>query len=474
MRRKRVGMTVLIILAVLAAGQVIGAWVTASMILHPARRSLAEAAEEVGYATPADLGLPWEEVSVPVEEGSIRGWLVRAEPNPRKTLVLIHGIGENRVGTLPLLPVLEPLGMNLVLIDLRAHGESAGECLTYGIREREDLKAVVDWLMAADLARPGSVGLMGLSLGGAVALQAAAVDQRVGAVIADGAYARLRPLIYREAWRVFPAAVLVTPLGIKLAEWRGGFSVAEANPVDVARQIRCPVLLIHGEADDVVPPRHARELKSALGERGELWLVPEARHCEALDLDQVDDVLGWVLETLGEHHERGVVGKYRVRLWGAGGKPMGSASTRYEAGDQAERAPKAPAPEPLEPDPPCSSCLALQVEVEQLRGRLQRTRAELHDSRSREQLFERGFREQEQRLYQLRTELRRLHDRREATTAELRKRKADAVLLQEDRDRLQRTCDEQAKQIVDLKAKVAVLLDQSAKILDTLPAWMLA
>ena len=46
------------------------------------------------------------------------------------------------------------------------------------------------------------------------------------------------------------------------------------------------------------------------------------------DLDQIDDVLEWVQATLNEHRERGVAAKYRVRLWGAGGKPAGSASTR--------------------------------------------------------------------------------------------------------------------------------------------------
>mgnify|MGYP000626865732 CR=1 FL=1 len=62
----------------------------------------------------------------------------------------------------------------------------------------------------------------------------------------------------------------------------------------------------------------------------------------------------------------------------------------------------------------------------------------------------------------------------EATKAKLRGSQAEAARLQGERDSLQRTCDEQAEQIVDLKAKFAVLVDQSAKLLDTLPTWMLA
>ena len=83
-------------------------------------------------------------------------------------------------------------------------------------------------------------------------------------------------------------------------------------------------------------------------------------------------------------------------------------------------------------------------------------------------------REQEQQLHQLRSDLRRAKERREATRVKLRGSTAEAARLRDERDSLQRTCDEQAEQIVDLKAKFAVMVDQSAKILDTLPAWMLA
>ncbi len=194
------------------------------------------------------------------------------------------------------------------------------------------------------------------------------------------------------------------------------------------------------------------------------------------DLDQVDDVLGWVLATLNEHRERGVAAKYRVRLWGAGGKPAGSASTRYECGEPTEAPTKtaSPMPNPPRTPAPCASCISLQIEIEQLRGRLREVQAELHGARSREHRLEMVSREQEQQLHQLRADLRRAQERREATRVKLRGSTAEAARLQDERDSLQRTCDEQAEQIVDLKAKFAVLVDQSAKILDTLPAWMLA
>jgi hypothetical protein len=194
------------------------------------------------------------------------------------------------------------------------------------------------------------------------------------------------------------------------------------------------------------------------------------------DFEQVDDVVEWVQATLNEHRERGVAAKYRVRLWGAGGKPAGSASTRYEGGEPVGKSPKraAPAPEPIRPAAPCVSCISLQVQVEQLRGQLREAQSELHGARSREHRIGMVSRELEQQLHQLRADLRRAQEGREATRVKLRESTAETARLQDERDSLQRTCDEQAEQIVDLKAKFAVLVDQSAKILDTLPAWMLA
>jgi len=285
--KRRGKMIIGLIVLALVAGYVIGAWVTSGMILHPARRGLQEAAEAYGYATPADFRRPYADMQVFVGKETIRGWLVRAEPSSRRAVLLIHGLGENRVGMLPLLPVVEPLGVNVALIDLRAHGESDGACLTYGVREREDVKAVIDWLIDRDLAQPGAVALVGWSMGGAVSIQTAAIDERVGAVVADAAFARLRPMIYREARRIFPPSVLCAPLGIWWAERRGDFSVRDAAPVSLADRVRCPVLLIHGEADDVVPVRHASELRSALGENAEVWIVPGAGHCDALAADEV-------------------------------------------------------------------------------------------------------------------------------------------------------------------------------------------
>ncbi|MFT6411105.1 MAG: alpha/beta superfamily hydrolase, partial [Flavobacteriales bacterium] len=66
------------------------------------------------------------------------------------------------------------LGLNVVVFDLRAHGQSGGENCTYGYCEKHDVSSIIDWLTASGVE--GQIGLYGTSLGGAIALQTAAID----------------------------------------------------------------------------------------------------------------------------------------------------------------------------------------------------------------------------------------------------------------------------------------------------------
>lgn len=308
-KRKQLVVTGLIVLGVLVLIHAVGAWLAASMILHPLRLGLEARAETADYATPADLRRAYADLEVQSGDVTIRGWLVRksgdsmrgAPSVPDRTtgmlspdfspsaraVILIHGLGDNRVGMLPYAAALDGLDANLVLIDLRAHGESGGDALTYGVRERGDVKAVIDWLIERDLARPGRIALVGISLGGSVALQTAADDRRVAAVVTDGAFARLRPTINRYARQRYVVTQTIAPLGILLAERRARFTVWDASPLTSAGRIACPVLLIHGGDDPVIPPSHARDLEAALAGPKELWVIPGAGHCQGLENDPV-------------------------------------------------------------------------------------------------------------------------------------------------------------------------------------------
>ncbi|HXH85100.1 MAG TPA: alpha/beta fold hydrolase, partial [Candidatus Tectomicrobia bacterium] len=161
---------------------------------------------------------------------------------------------------LPLAAALAP-DFTVLLVDLRYFGSSEGAATTLGLRERADLSRAVD-LLAARGAAP--VGVFGLSLGGAVALGAAADDARIRAVAAYAPFADLRQLAHDlYAWmgplrHAFVGALLVWG---RLAF---GADLTRPAPVEAAARLQIPVWLVHSREDDQIPFRHAERLREAL------------------------------------------------------------------------------------------------------------------------------------------------------------------------------------------------------------------
>ncbi|MBI4577459.1 MAG: alpha/beta hydrolase [Planctomycetes bacterium] len=245
---------VVAVLALLQGLPRIGAW----LILHPYRRANRE--------TPSERGWPQEDLRLKGEDGlDLAAWLVPAEGPSRGTVVYVHGHNDNRWRGLRYVEVLRPLGLDVLLYEQRAHGESGGELCTYGWRERHDLVRVLDWVEARAPGRP--VGVLGVSLGGSVAVQGVALDPRVDALISACPYADLRRVVGDYARRWF--GPLATPSRVEralaLAGERGGFPPAEVDTVASARGVRAPTLVIHGSADDQVLFAYGREVYEACG-----------------------------------------------------------------------------------------------------------------------------------------------------------------------------------------------------------------
>src|SRR5262245_65499257 len=145
--------------------------------------------------TPADFALRVEDVRLRAGDGvTLAGWLIARPAAP--AVVLLHGYPANKADLLPIAAALAPR-FAVLLMDLRYFGDSGGRATTLGFRERGDLQRAVAWLHARGYAR---VGVFGFSLGGAVALLAAADDPRILAVAAYAPFAAPRPLC-RDAHR---------------------------------------------------------------------------------------------------------------------------------------------------------------------------------------------------------------------------------------------------------------------------------
>jgi uncharacterized protein len=122
--------------------------------------------------------------------------------------------------------------------------------------------------------------LFGTSLGGAVALQAAADDARVIGVIAQSSFSDLDTVVRQRA--PFIASRAEVDAALRLAEEQGRFQVSEVSPARSAARIRVPVLLIHGDRDRETAPSHSQAIFAALAGPKELFLVPNAGHNDTL------------------------------------------------------------------------------------------------------------------------------------------------------------------------------------------------
>ena len=204
--------------------------------------------------------------------------VVRTAPKKLGTIVLLHGYMMQKETMVPWALVLAQAGYQVVLVDLRGHGQSTGRTFTAGKYETADLVQMLDYLTARKLCDP-SVGVLGHSFGADLALFWAARDPRVKTVVAIAPYDKPDEAIPRLAqalkWpistnKLQKAIVLAEPkLGIKWSDWTAESALAE---------IKEPVLLIGGVRDIISPPQDLRLLKWAAPAGSQAILIPEADH----------------------------------------------------------------------------------------------------------------------------------------------------------------------------------------------------
>jgi uncharacterized protein len=259
----------------------------APFILHPIRREVS--ASEI---TEADRSFARENATrkdfvVTARDGVVlKGWKVRAAQPNGDWVVLFHGRSQNRMSMIDYANFLLGSGYSVVMMDARAHGESGGTIATYGHLERHDSSAILDALTASE--RVGRIFALGESMGAAIGLQSAAIDPRISAVVAEGAFRNLHEVMYDYAGlrlSAFLGKTLFRPAAIMAVhetEQQGGFRFDEVSPEASVAIRKFPVMLISGLSDHNIPKRHAEAIFQAAAGPKELWLVPGARHQKAL------------------------------------------------------------------------------------------------------------------------------------------------------------------------------------------------
>lgn len=302
--RRRIIRVLLILLFLPPLLAAVAGWLVAPAYLHPLRRELTPELVREAEAALALTHAESEQFDVRAPDGVLlRGWKVTPR-NPNGSWVLLfHGVADNRVGVMGQAELLLGGGYGVVMMDARAHGASGGSMATYGWLEGNDTRAVIDALFQDAAKRclaiqhrgtgnpcppPRHIFALGESMGAGIALQSAAADPRIEAVVAEAPFANLREAAYDYAGlRKYPrlGKTLLSPFAWTLV-YRGekltGISLAEVSPVEAVKSRAFPVLLICDEKDVALPCRHSRMIYDAARGPKQLWVVPNAYHTAAL------------------------------------------------------------------------------------------------------------------------------------------------------------------------------------------------
>ena len=241
---------------------------SARRILYPLRRAISPPQPLPSYATHTIVAPDGSPLSV---------WLLGAR-SPRARVLVFHGYSANRHQVLDLSGGLRAQGYEVLLFELRGHGQRPGPC-TLGVLEASDAQAVLRWAANQDPGRPLPVGLLGLSMGAAVACRVAALEPSVGAVVVDSVYSRLFPVLARSIWRRYHLPAIpwawLTWWSVQLALRR---CLAPLDPVVLASRLHQPLLAIQGGEDRRVVPMLGREFYRSWAGPKERWFEERVAH----------------------------------------------------------------------------------------------------------------------------------------------------------------------------------------------------
>jgi fermentation-respiration switch protein FrsA (DUF1100 family) len=173
-------------------------------------------------------------------------------------------------------------GYGVLLLNARAHGESEGEVVTFGLKEVLDIRAGLDYLLARPEVDPERIGALGNSQGAVTTLLAAAEYAEIKAYWGNSPYASLDDQVASgvRAFTGLPAFPFA-PLIQFFAEREAGFSARQVAPLDhITRLAPRPVYLTAGGRDGLIEPASTERLYHAALEPKTLWLDPEAAHVD--------------------------------------------------------------------------------------------------------------------------------------------------------------------------------------------------
>ena len=273
-------------------------YTVAQSIYNPKRYSLLESRKRETERTP-DLVTAydsWEKIPYTIETRNgynLKAYYLPIEKHNHYSsdhfVVIAHGYTYTHYGSIKYASIFKELGYNVIFYDERFHGESGGKNCSLGYYEAQDLEDVI----TDTFTRFGSsiyLGTYGESMGGATVLLEQQKESRLQFVIADSSFCDLTDLVtylikkkaHLPKWPFLGIANFFFRIATKI-------TFSDISPIKAIKNAKVPVLLLHGSADEYIPPSHSRQLFDACPSVKQLYISTNpAKHVESFMLNRIE------------------------------------------------------------------------------------------------------------------------------------------------------------------------------------------
>lgn len=224
------------------------------------------------------------EFSARGDDITISAWYIPTDSDSEEVIIFVHGIGSCRRNAEVLLPagILYQAGFNILLIDMRNHGDSevTDGRAAVGNREYQDVLGAYDWLLEQGFVSE-NIGLLGTSLGAATSINAFGEEEGISALWADSSFADIHDVLDAEMERNgYPS--FFSDAGILVSRIMG-IDLVEFSPLEsIGKHNNRPIFITHGTADNRLSVDYAPQLLANAGDNAEIWIVEGTDHLEAV------------------------------------------------------------------------------------------------------------------------------------------------------------------------------------------------
>lgn len=235
----------------------------------------------------------------------LTGTFILTNPHSQKTVILIHGLYQNRSMCLNYVDIYKQLGFNILLIDLRGHGESDG-IITWGQTEIRDIDMWCDYLR--NTKHQELIGIHGISLGGAFALLHSGLSLHpADFYVEDSSYSDLKSLYYNHLH-----SMIQLPTDSKILDilWlysqvcmylHTGSTLDKLSPLKAVEQAKTPILFLHGDADTLIPATTLQELYDHTTSTKTMYMFKDSAHAQAIT-DYPEEYFSTIKDFLINNH----------------------------------------------------------------------------------------------------------------------------------------------------------------------------